>query len=205
GGFNQNNAGLSYYNPDLDTLYNAIFLAVNDEEELGDIANSMAIHGSQGYISVTISDKVSVINLNDCEQVAVITHSGLSPRCLAVLNDDKAYISSQNMAAVWTVDLAAMEVGTKIDGGGRPEGIVIANGKAYGAVSGWGSGNIVSVIDTNTDQVIGEITVGDNPVNIRLDEHGQVVVMCWGSYNDFNNPDDDTPGKMMIIDPASDT
>ena len=40
---------------------------------------------------------------------------------------------------------------------------------AYVAISGWGSGNTISVIDISTNQLTKTITVADNPTNLVSD------------------------------------
>jgi DNA-binding beta-propeller fold protein YncE len=89
--------------------------------------------------------------------------------------------------------------------GSNPEGVVVANSKAYIANSGFGYGNIVSVISSLTDQLLDSIKVGDNPISITKDAANFIYVLCSGSYGDWNDPNDDTPGGVWKIDPYTDT
>ncbi len=205
GVWGSNNASLSYFNPDSSQVYNHVFAAANDESALGDIAQAMTIRGEYGYIVVNMFDKVEVIRLADNRRQTTIQLTyGFSPRNITFVDETKAYLSGYNSAdtsgsIVGIIDLETHLLSGTIEVGDYPEEIAIVADKAYVANSGWGADNTVSVINTANDQVVGSITVGDNPVNLRVDENGHLLVLCWGDY--FN----DTPGRMMVIDPLSDT
>ncbi len=200
GVWGQSNASLSYYNPELSKLYDDIFAAANDGATLGDVGQSMVIQGDYGYIVVNNSHKIEVIRLSDLTRYQSLTLSaGFSPRSLAFVSDQKAYLTSLYTAsvAILSVNNGRLSVTGAIPVGQNPEDVAIANGKAYVANSGFGSGRTVSVINTATDQVIKTIGVGDNPVHIQVDERGHVLALGWGRYNA-------TPGKLMVIDPTTD-
>jgi ABC-type Fe3+-hydroxamate transport system substrate-binding protein len=52
--------------------------------------------------------------------------------------------------------------------------------------------------------VTGTIGVGDNPSGVEITPSGAVYVVCTGAY-DFTNPANDTPARIIVIDPSSDT
>jgi DNA-binding beta-propeller fold protein YncE len=103
---------------------------------------------------------------------------------------------------VFVVDPGDGSVESDIDVGANPDGILITNGFAYVANSGFGSGNTVSVIDLSLNQEVIKTKVGDNPQWLELDVKGHVHVLCSGAYNDFNNSEDDTPGGVWVINPS---
>lgn len=92
----------------------------------------------------------------------------------------------------------------RIPVGANPEGIAVTNGKAYVANSGLGSGNTMSVISIASMSVASTITVGDNPAGVALAGDGMVFVVCGGFYNDYSNPNDDTPARVAVVNPQSD-
>ena len=49
------------------------------------------------------------------------------------------------------------------------------------------------------------LTVGDNPTSIAVIDASTIAVLCSGAYNDFSNPDDDTPGKLFFINTSTQT
>lgn len=205
GTFQSNNASLSFYSPEMDTVFNHVFAAANNGAELGDVAQNMVIRGDYGYVIVNNSDTIEVIRLSDNQRERqIVLPAGFSPRDLLILNDDKAYVTSLYTASVAVINPETGQLITTIPVGDNPEEMAFSNNKIYVANSGFGSGSTVSVIDTESDQVIGSVTVGDNPVNLEVDAMGDVLVLCWCAYNDWQDPDDDTPGQLMRINPVQD-
>ena len=131
---------------------------------------------------------------------------GSSPRQLAIVNEQKAYVSNLYTNDCSIIDMQSMTVSGNIQVGANPEGIAIANKKLYVANSGFGYGSSVLVVSVNNDQVTDELTVGDNPITLQVDDdNGLVYILCSGSYGDFGDPNDDTPGSLWKIDANSDT
>jgi hypothetical protein len=92
GNFRGNNGSLSFYSYDSIKIFNDIYYTVNGQT-LGDVPNAMVIKGDKAYIVVNNSGKVEVIDQTTIQSKATI--KGLiSPRNLAVINDNKAYVSS---------------------------------------------------------------------------------------------------------------
>jgi hypothetical protein len=204
GNFGRGNASLSYYDLESFHVYNDVFHAVNGKD-LGDVAAGMTLRGNEGYVIVNNSQKIEVIDLRTNLNVATIpTGPGSSPRRMAFVNDSLALVTDLYGNAVLKVNLAARAVTGSIAVGANPEGIAITDGKAYVANSGFGLGRTVSVISLSTMSVIRTLTVADNPNGVQLTPGGLVFVVCAGSYGDFSDPTDDTPAKIVVIDPSTD-
>lgn len=205
GNFGQSNGSLSYLNLDEGKVYNEIYKTANGEA-LGDVAQSMTIVDSLGYIIVNNSNKIEVINLKTWKKKAVIEMpAGSSPRYMALVGNGRAYVTNLYTNNVAIINLVDNTVVKTIDVGNNPEQIVVAKGKAYVANSGFGTGNTVSVINIAGDGVIKTIRVGDNPRFVQLSAQDEVHILCSGSYGDWNDPNDDTDGGIYVIDPNSDT
>jgi len=200
----QGNASLSYYNLESFQVYNDVFNAANGRP-LGDVGNQITIRGGRAYIVVNNSDRIEIIDVSDNRSVGTINvGAGKSPRQLAFVNDSLALVTSLYDNSVLALNLKSMQAGQRIPVGTNPEGIAVTHGKAYVANSGFGAGTTVSVIDLASWQSIREITVPENPAAVLVSPDGFVCVVCAGSYGDFQNPDDDTPARLAVIDPTDD-
>ncbi|MBD3225438.1 MAG: hypothetical protein GF313_11945 [Caldithrix sp.] len=206
GQFTQSNSSISFFDVDEGKMTHNIFQTGNDQS-LGSVANSMTVQDTLGFIVVNNSHKVEVISLNTWKRTATITlPAGSSPRHMAIINASKAYITNLFANTVSIIDLTDYSVSGEIAVGANPEGIVISQQKAFVANSGLGSGTTVSVIDIQSDQVMETVTVGDNPISVGKKDNGGVLVLCTGSYGDFNNPNDSgTDGSLYTINVEDNT
>jgi hypothetical protein len=201
--FGQGNSTLSYYDLDSSKIYNDVFFAVNNKQ-LGDVGNSITIRGTLAYIVVNNSHKIEIIDITTNVNVGTMSvGSGRSPRQMAFMNDSVAFVTNLYDDSVLKLDLKRMVTGTRIPVGPNPEGIAIASGKAFVANSGLGSGRTLSVIDLGSLTVTNTVTIGDNPASVQTTAQGMVYALCGGSYGDFANPNDDTPAKIVVIDPIT--
>jgi YVTN family beta-propeller protein len=205
GSFSAANASLSYFDSDSNKMYNNVFFATNGDI-LGSVGNSVSIFDTIAFIVVNNSDKIEVISVNSFKRRGTIhLPPGSSPRNLAVLNASKGYVSNLYTNSCAIIDLSTYQVDGSIATGSNPEGLVIANSKLYVANSGFGYGNTMTVISTTIDEVVDSIKIGDNPITVKKDEGENVFVLCSGSYNDWNDPNDDTPGSVWKINSMNDS
>ena len=202
GNFGRGNASLTYYDLGRDTVYYDVFAAVNGRS-LGDVANSMAIRDSLGFIVVNNSDKIEVIRTKDSHSVATIHLAPGSSLRQIVFVGNKGYVTNLYTSSVAVIDLANYAVVKTIPVGENPEGIVFTNGKLFVANSGFGAGTTISVIDPQQGTVIDTISVAFNPTAEIVGADGNLYVLCTGSYGDFNNPYDDVYASMLVINPQS--
>lgn len=204
GNFGRNNSTLSYFVPDSDRVYEDVFSLVNGRG-LGDTGNDIVISGNKAYIVVNNSDKIEVIEAKTHKSIATILTPGASPYKIAILGG-KGYVTNLYRNAVTVIDLVANSIVVDtIKVGDNPTGIFAFNNKVYVANSGFGKGKTVSVIDARTNRVIKTITVGDGPDAFSIDQVNRLWVLCYGSYGDWQNPNDDTYGKLFAIDLNTDT
>ncbi|MBN1447103.1 MAG: hypothetical protein JXA28_04170, partial [Bacteroidetes bacterium] len=200
GSFQRSNASLSMYLPDSNRVINDVFKNAAGRA-LGDVGNSLTVHDGKLWIVVNNSNRIEVLNLEDNSFVRSIEcPEGASPRHIVFDDAGTGYISNLYRNSVSVYDPASGSFTAEIPVGLNPEGLALSNGRLYVANSGFGADRSVSVIDPATKQVERTLTVGDNPTTLLpLGDNG-IAVLCTGAYNDFNDPNDDTPGKLFIID-----
>ncbi len=204
GNFGRNNSTLSYYVPDSDRVYEDVFYQVNGRE-LGDTGNDIVISGNKVFIVVNNSDKIEIIEPKTHKSIGTILLPGASPYKIAILGG-RGYVTNLYRNAITVIDVVNNSVLIDtIKVGDNPTGIFAFNDKIYVANSGFGYGKTISVIDAKTNKVVKTITVGDSPDAFAIDQIGRLWVLCYGSYGDWSNPNDDTDGKLFAIDVNTDT
>ena len=184
GNFGAGNGSISFVD-EYGTVKNDVFTSINSFA-LGDVVQSMNIIGSNAYILVNGSSKIEVASVDSMYSVATIQGS-VSPRYIAQVNDNTAYVTDWGINGVQVIDLLTNTISSTIACGTGPEGITVANGFAYVCnVGGWGFDNTVSVINTSTDAVETTLTVGDKPNSVVVDANGAVWVLS-GGYTEYDN------------------
>ncbi len=179
GNFGASNADVSYIDA-AGVIHNDVYQAVNDMP-LGDVLQSLSLDGNVAYAVMNNSNKIAVFNAQNF--TAMHTIDGLIyPRHIFHLDQNKAYVSSGSGAGlVHVLNKSTNTLGAAIPVGNGPENMTATNGYLYVCNSGgWGEDNTVSVIDTESDLLVTNITVSDQPVDAVTDANGDVWVLCKG-------------------------
>ena len=200
GSFLSGNAEVSFHDPASGTTAGNLYAAANPGLTLGDVANAMVVDGERMYIVVNNSSRIEVMDVSTQRSLGRIALPGL-PRQMAIGPDGRGYVTMQD-STVAVLDLQALTVVRSITTGPFPDGVVRAGNRIFVLNSGFGSGRTVSVIDGSADSVIATITTPDGPSYGALGPDGRVYVVCTGS-TDYSDPSNDTPGALLVIDPAS--
>jgi YVTN family beta-propeller protein len=192
GNFGTPTGSITYYNKVSQEVQNGIFSKQNNKRPLGDVAQSMTIHNSRGYLVVNNSNKIEIVDAYTFKAEGVVT--GLSaPRYFAALNNDKGYVTewllpnqdySYNKGRVSVINLKTLTVIKTIEVGVQPEQLLITGGKVYVANQG---GNTVTVINPATDVVEKNITVVLGPNSLVLGNNNILWVLSSGN-KDWNIP-----------------
>lgn len=184
GNFMYGNATLSYYDPTAHTVQNEVFARANGMK-LGDVAQSMTIHGDLGWIVVNNSHVIFAIDLTTFREVGRIT--GLtSPRYMHFVSDTKAYVTQIWDSRICIIDPQRYEVTGYIDCPGMtPENAsteqMVQIGD-YVYVNCWSYQNRLLKIDTRTDQIVAQLEVGIQPTSLVADRNGKLWTVTDGGY-----------------------
>ncbi len=205
GAYGKGNGSVSYYNPDKNTVENDYFSIVNGRS-LGDVVQSMYIDSDKGYIVVNNSGKVEIVNMKDFKSTGVIENLS-QPRFLTVINDTKAYVTCWgNSGEVAVIDLTDNTLTKSIPVGSGPEQLIKSGNNVYVCNSGgFATDNTISVINSQTDELVTTITVGDNPSDIVSDSEGYLWALCKGAvvWNaDYTAIESQTQSQLVRIDPT---
>ena len=184
GNFQYGNATLSYYDPISKTVQNEIFYRAN-AMKLGDVAQSMVIRDSIGWLVVNNSHVVFAIDINTFKEVGRITNL-TSPRYIHFLSDEKAYITQIWDNRIFIVNPKRYEITGYIDipnmtmESGSTEQMVQYGKYVY--VNCWSYQNRILKIDTETDQVVDELVVGIQPTSLVMDCNQKLWTVTDGGY-----------------------
>lgn len=208
GNFGQGNASVSFVSYDFTTIENDIFSAVN-ASPLGDTAQSIAFNGDLAYVVLNVSNSIEIVNRYTFESVASINSGLNNPRHIAFANG-KGYVTNWGDGGVATDDyLAIIDLNTNtmsaetISVEEGPEEIITSGTTIYVAhQGGFSQNNIISIINTSSDNVSSTITVGDVPNSLQLDGSGNLWVLSGGKPAWTGN---ETGGQLSKINTSNNT
>ena len=185
GNFQYGNASLSYYNPTTKTIENEVFYRAN-AMKLGDVAQSMTIRDSIGWIVVNNSHVVFAINTHTFKEIGRITNL-TSPRYIHFVSDEKAYVTQLWDNRIFIVNPKRYEIvghivcpNMTMESGSTEQ--MVQYGK-YVFVNCWSYQNRILKIDTETDKVVDELTVGIQPTSLVLDCNNKLWTLTDGGYD----------------------
>jgi len=207
GTFNAGNGSISYYDPELDTVFNEIFQKENNRS-LGDIVQSVNRIGDFAFIQVNNSNKIEVVDAKSFQELGVIQNLPLVR--YAIGNENTAYASAWGNwgmdGKIYFIDTKTLSVTDSVATGQGPEAMLLSNDKLFVANSGgWSFDNTISVIDPENKSLLETIEVGANPTSFVLDKANLLWVLCSGSviYDENWAPAGHHPSKLVQIDPVS--
>lgn len=185
GNFQYGNATLSFYNPSTNLIQNEIFFRANGMK-LGDVAQSMTIHGDKGWIVVNNSHVIFAININTFRETGRIENL-TSPRYIHFVSEEKAYVTQ-----IWDNRIFIINPKTySITGYITVPDMSLSSGSTeqmvqydkYVFCNCWSYQNKIIKIDTETDSVIGELVVGIQPNSLAIDQENRLWTITDGGYD----------------------
>jgi len=208
GNFGTPNGSVSFYHKSSGIVANDIFGKNNDEQLLGDVAQSMTNFGNRFFIVLNNSNKIEVVDHETFKSLGVV-QSLQQPRHFVALNNSKGYVTEWvaygSLGRVSVIDLETYSVTKTITVGFMPEQLLVINGKLVVANGG---DNKLSVINTATDVVENTIQVPDGPSELVQDKNNNLWVLSAGKVvytDDWSEIDytKTTPGALTKLNAAT--
>ena len=103
GNFTFGNAEISFYDPVKQQVTNNLFKSVNGYS-LGDVAQSIYIKDSTGFIVVNNSQKIEMVRIPSFQKIRTINIPNSSPRYIMAVNDSIAYVTELYAGKVYVVN-----------------------------------------------------------------------------------------------------
>lgn len=203
GNFQYGNATLSYYEPSTNTVQNEVFFRANGMK-LGDVAQSMTIYDNKGWIVVNNSHVIFAIDLTTFKEVGRIENL-TSPRYIHFISDEKAYVSQIWDNRIFIVNPKKYEITGHItvpdmtmESGSTEQ--MVQYGK-YVYCNCWSYQNRIIKIDTETDEVVGQLEIGIQPTSLVMDRFNRMWTVTDGGYE--GSPYGYEAPSLYCIDAAS--
>ena len=194
GNMNAGNASLSYYDPAARTVQNEVFYRANGAK-LGDVAQSIFLREGRVFIPMDNSGVFWAIDADTFRvegklEAASSQHPDennhiVAPRYIHFLNDEKAYVTQIWDPRIYIVNPRTYEITGYIQTDmdfetGSTEQMVQYD--KYVFTNCWSYQNRILVIDTETDTVCDEITVGIQPTSLVMDKYNKIWTVTDGGY-----------------------
>src|ERR1043165_936412 len=190
--FNFGQGEVSFYDPVSNEVTNNLFHTANNYL-LGDVAQSMFIKDSVGFIVVNNSAKIEVVKIPSLQHIRTIPIAGSSPRNFLPVNDSIAYVTELFAKKIWVVNYQTGVTVTTVTTGGWTEDLfkidndVFVSQKINSLVAG--SFATILKINTATHSEQHNVTFGGRDVTgmvkDKLDRIWVAVDSAPGLYGGF--------------------
>lgn len=189
GNFMSGNASVSLFDSGNNSFVENYYSAQNNQQ-LGDVAQSMKKINNEYYIVVNNSGKIVVCDLNFKHKRSI---SGfVSPRYILPVSNQKAYVSDLYANAISIVDLNTGSKTGSIACSGWTEQMVVFYNKVF--VSNVNS-NYLYVINAINDQLEDSILIGSGCGSLVIDKNDQLWALTAGATSQ--------PAKLWKINPLN--
>ncbi|OBX25940.1 hypothetical protein LX77_01561 [Gelidibacter algens] len=173
GNFGTPNASITFIGSDLTEPINNIFQKVNGSG-LGDVLQDVAFDDDYAFMVVNNSNKIEVVNRYTFQSVATITEKISQPR-FAVVEEGKLYVTNSATNSVEIFDaksfahLTTIEVNKAVEEIKEDNDFIYVMNTLYDTNYNNISNNI-TVIDSKTNTIIKDITVGIGLNSIEIED-----------------------------------
>lgn len=188
GNYGQPNAEVSFITKDLNLLQNDVYKANNNNENLGDVLQTMAVSGDKAFLLLNNSNKIQVVNRYTFKKLGTITSEINQPRYMAVANNmlyvsNDQYLGAKYVSVYKTSDLSFVK---KIPFSDTAERVVSAGENIFVQNATYGFGNTLTKINTTTNEIDGTpISVPNGNINKTIAYNNNVYVIAEGTVNSY--------------------
>jgi hypothetical protein len=176
GNFGDGNGSVTVYDPSTEQL------RPRAVRGLASIVQGITVRDTTLLVMANSAARIDVFSTDGPTQTGQVT-GVTSPRYAAFTGPTMAYITDQSFtgpSAVRVLDLSGgqPQVVSTIPVSGSPEGIAVAEDRAYAALGAFADTSLVAAIDVGQNALDDEIDVGCTPRDVAADGTGDVFALC---------------------------
>jgi len=202
GPFGSGTGTVTYYKRGGSVLKQNIFQEANTFIPLGNIVQSLTVIGNQVYVMVNNADRVEIMDHRSFVSLESIENVSM-PRFMIEVDTVKAYISSWD-GMVKVLNTVTNEIEDEIETRPGQERMLKVGGEAWILNQGGMSvDSTITIIDTQTDDVVETLNVYPLPSGICEDKNGLIWIMCSGRLD--YHPGGASEGHLIAINKISRT
>lgn len=161
GNYGRPNASVSFISNDLSKVENNIYSTNNNNEQLGDVLQSITFWGSDAYVVANNSNKIVIANRYTMKKKAEITSNLVQPRYVAFANNHTYVTNNRSVSVYNTINNNFVK---NIPLGAAAEKIFEVNGNIFVQNAVYGTGNKVSYITTSDNALSKTITLSEGQI-----------------------------------------
>lgn len=180
GNFGTPNASVSFVSQDLNYVEQNIYKNNNNNEDLGDVLQTIGYSGDYAYLVLNNSNKVTVVNRYNFKKAGEITSNINQPRYIGFANNyiyvtNDEYMGDKYVTVYKNSDLSFVK---KIDLTDTAERIAVAGGTVFVQNSSYGYGNKITLINSGTNDLQTTITVPNGQVQKIVSDNNNVYAIA---------------------------
>ena len=189
GNFGKPNAEVTFITKDLSLMQNDIYKAKNNEN-LGDVLQSMVVNGDKAYLLLNNSNKITIVDRITFKKTGEITAQLNTPRYMAIANGN-LYVSNDKYGAAKFVNVYKLSDNSfvkKIDFASTStvENVVEAGGNIFVQNASYGFGNTITKINTTSNTIEGAaIPVPNGDISKTISSNGNVYTIAGTSTDSY--------------------
>ncbi|MGO4710392.1 YncE family protein [Chryseobacterium sp. 2TAF14] len=191
GNFGTPNADVTFVTKDLSLMQNDIYKTKNNNENLGDVLQTMTFNNDKAYLLLNSSNRITVVDRVTFKKTGEITAQLNNPRYMAVANGN-LYVTNDQFGAGKFVNVYKLSDNSfvkKIDFAttSTVEGIVEAGGNIYVQnTNAFNPGTTLTKINTSTNTIDSQIQVPNgNNINKIISYNNSVYAITEGAPNSY--------------------
>lgn len=189
GNFGTPTASVSFVSKDLNTSENDIFKKNNNNENLGDVLQTIVFNDDRAFLLLNNSNKITVVNRYTFKKMGEITAQLNNPRYMTISNGN-IYVSNdqyngEKYVNVYKVSDLSFVKKIAFASTSTAERMVEAGGTVFVQNASYSYGNTLTRINTTTNDIINTVSIPNGQIEKTVSYNNNVYVIAAGSTDSY--------------------